>query len=249
MKNNQFSKTIKSGVVACSAAFLLILSSCSGNEVNPTPEKKPSSAFGVGRGVDNGYFWSVWKPDNSVGTVNITFPNAPANPGNFKIDYNGVVNVVGGKGWNPGGVRTVNYNVGNVSGSYNFIGVYGWTLNPMIEYYVSEKGAIYVVPSEKINSVVADGHTYNFYAHQQVQKASIDGIKTFWQYIDNWGGQTFNGNKKITLKTHIDNWKAKGGKGWTATSATTYDYQVFGIEAYGNPYGTAVSGSINATVW
>jgi endo-1,4-beta-xylanase len=245
MKNYQFSKKIMCGVLCCTTAFLLMLSSCKSDEAaDATPEKKPSSAFGVGQGTDNGYFWSLWTPTGTG--ANITFPNAPANPGNFKIDYTNVSNVVGGKGWNPGAVRNINYNVGNLQGSYNFIGVYGWVKNPLIEYYVSEKGAIYVGgTTQQVNTVSADGHTYTFYRHQQVNAASIQGTQTFWQYIDNWGGQTFNGNKKITMATHINNWKANGGKGWTASSPTTYDYQVFGLEAYG----TNVSGSINATVW
>jgi endo-1,4-beta-xylanase len=41
------------------------------------------------------------------------------------------------------------------------------------------------------------------------------------------------------MTNHINNWKNRGGQGFGR-----YDYQVFGLEAYGNK-----SGSINATVW
>ena len=234
-------KTMKS-VLGITAVSMLMFTSCSSDEIaDVKPALKPSSAFGAGQGTDRGYFWSLWQ--SAGGTASITFPNANL-PGNFTLSYSGVNNVVGGKGWATGSTRNVNYNVGSLTGSYNFVGVYGWVTSPLIEYYVSEKGSIYVGgTTEQINTVSADGHTYTFYRHQQVNAASIQGTQTFWQYIDNWGGQTFNGNKKITMATHINNWKQWGGKGWNAN--TVYNYQVFGIEVYG----TNVSGSMNATVW
>ncbi len=246
MKQKQLIRTkIAKSALTYSAMFLLLLSSCTkdNTDVISTPDNQVGQGVtqteaGVGQGFDKGYYYSLWT--DGSGSASITFPNANI-PGNFKIDYSNTNNVVGGKGWQTGSsTRVINYNVGHVSGSYNFIGVYGWTKSPLIEYYVSEKGNIYVGNAIRINTVNANGHTYTFYKHQQVNKPSIQGTQTFWQYIDNWGGQTFNGNKAINMSAHVNNWRNKGGQGFGS-----HDYQVFGLEAYGNK----VSGTINASVW
>ncbi|MFC3811944.1 glycoside hydrolase family 11 protein [Lacihabitans lacunae] len=247
MKTNH---SIGAKVLSCSAAFLMIFTSCSKEEtekVNPSPSTATSRDRGArlsnGTGTDHGFFYTLY---TSGGTSDLTFPNANTYAGNFQIDYTNVGDVVGGKGWKPGSSRTINYNVGSISGSYNFVGVYGWTKSPLIEYYVVEKGNIpYAGGSgadagRVVNTISADGHTYTFAKHKQINQPNITGVNgDFWQYIDNWGGQSFNGSKSINMTTHINNWKSKGGQGFGS-----YDYQVFGLEAFGNK-----SGSINATVW
>src|SRR5215471_2487083 len=122
-------------------------------------ETQPNST-----GTSNGFFWSLYREG---GSATITQGNA----GNFAISYSNVNDVVGGKGWNPGSARTIGYNVGALSGSYNFVGIYGWTTSPLIEYYVGEKGS--VSGGTYVNSVSSDGHSYSFYKFQRVSKPSI----------------------------------------------------------------------------
>jgi endo-1,4-beta-xylanase len=188
----------------------------------------------AGTGTDHGFFWSLFQ---SGGSASITFPQAGTYAGNYQINYSGVSDVVGGKGWNPGSARVVNYNIGSLTGSYNFVGVYGWTTSPLIEYYVCEKGS--VAAGSLVNSVSSDGHSYNFYKHQQVNQPSIIGTATFWQYLDNWGGSSTGANHAVTMANHVNNWKSHGGQGFGS-----YNYQIFALEAY-----SGKSGSINATVW
>ncbi len=181
-------------------------------------------------GTNNGYFWSLY---NAGGTASLT--NGAG--GNFSISYSGVGDVVGGKGWNPGSARNIGYNVGALSGSYNLVGIYGWTINPLIEYYVCELGSN--IAGKKVNTVSSDGHKYTFYKHQQVNQPSIQGTKTFWQYLDNWGGSSKGSNYSVNMANHINNWRSKGGQGFGS-----YDYQILALEAWGGK-----SGYINATVW
>lgn len=188
----------------------------------------------AGTGTDHGYFWSLYV---SGGSASISFPSAGQYAGNFAISYSNVSDVVGGKGWNPGSARTVNYNIGALSGSYNFVGVYGWTTNPLIEYYVAEKGS--ATGGTYVNSISSDGHSYSFYKQQRVNAPSIQGTKTFWQYKDTWGGAPTGSNGKVTMGNHINNWKSKGGQGFGS-----YNYQILALEAWGGK-----SGYINATVW
>lgn len=182
-------------------------------------------------GTNNGYFWSLYREG---GSGSITFPNGG---GNFQITYSNVNDIVGGKGWNPGSARNVGYNVGYLSGSYNFVGVYGWTRNPLIEYYVAEKGS--VTGGTSFGNVSSDGHNYSCYKQQRVNAPSIEGTRTFWQYKDTWGGAPTGSNMNVTMANHINNWRSRGGQGFGS-----YDYMIFAIEAWGNK-----SGTINATVW
>src|ERR1700759_3149802 len=112
---------------AVSAAVLLLISSCSneGTDVQPTVQKST--------GTDHGYFYQCYV---SSGSGSISFPQAGTYPGNFQANWSNVGDIVAGKGWNPGSSsRVINYNCGVLSGSYNFFGIYGWTTNPLIEYY------------------------------------------------------------------------------------------------------------------
>ena len=220
------------------AAALSILPGCKKtNSEPPTPPGERLTGYvsdGVNTestGSNNGYFCSLYREG---GSASITFPNGG---GNFQITYSNVNDVVGGKGWNPGSARTIGYNVGYLSGSYNFVGIYGWTTNPLIEYYVAEKGS--VTGGTFINNISSDGHSYSFYKQQRVNAPSIIGTATFWQYKDTWGGAPTASNQKVTMANHINNWRSKGGQGFGS-----YNYQILALEAWGNK-----SGYINATVW
>lgn len=255
---------IRKNVSIFSTAVILFFTSCSKEKLKDSQEDFPSNSLstvtqmesgdggntlaarGAGTGSDHGYFFSMY---NVGGSADISFPNANQYAGNFQISYSGCDDVVGGKGWQTGNGRTINYNVGSLSGGRDFVGVYGWTRSPLIEYYVVESGKTpynYSGPSGqeygyKINNVTVDGHNYEFSVHLRKNGDNITGVKQdFWQYIDNWGGQNFNGNKSINMQGHINNWNAKHPHG----SLSNYDYQVFGVEDFSRR-----TGSINATIW
>src|SRR5437868_2930736 len=92
-----------------------------------------------GTGTNSGFFYSLF---TSSGSATMTFPGAAQFPGNYAITWSGVGDVVGGKGWSTGGNRSVGYNVGSANG-YNTISVYGWTTNPLVEYYITELGNLF----------------------------------------------------------------------------------------------------------
>ncbi|MGD8780354.1 MAG: glycoside hydrolase family 11 protein [Ignavibacteria bacterium] len=185
-------------------------------------------------GYDHGYFWSLYYEG---GWANISFPDADTYAGNFAISYGNVNDVVGGKGWSTGAARTIGYNVGYLSGSYNFVGIYGWTTNPLIEYYVAEMGSM--TGGTYVNSVDSDGHSYSFYKSYRYNAPSIIGTANFWQYKDTWGSAPTGSNQTVTMSNHINNWSNWGGQGFGS-----YNYQILALEAWGGR-----SGSINATVW
>lgn len=206
-------------LVACSIALSLAA-------------QKASAAYSSGN--DHGFFWSLYREG---GSGSISFPQAGTYAGNFQINYSGVTDIVGGKGWNPGSARTVGYNIGAQSGSYNFVGVYGWTTSPLIEYYVAERGSMN--GGTFVNNVSIDGHSYAFYKQRRDNAPSIIGTATFWQYKDTWGGAGTGQNRSINMGSHINNWRNRGGQGFGS-----FNYMIFAMEAFGNK-----SGSINATTW
>ena len=219
------------------AAVLFTLTGCkkeSASKSNTDTERQSGfvqdNILTESTGNSNGFFWSLYREG---GSASITQGSA----GNFAISYSNVTDVVGGKGWNPGSARTIGYNVGALSGSYNFVGIYGWTTNPLIEFYVAEKGS--VTGGTFVNSISSDGHSYSFYKFQRVNKPSIIGTATFWQYKDNWGGAPTAQNRSVNMANHINNWRSRGGQGFGS-----YNYMILALEAYGGK-----SGYINATAW
>ena len=243
MKLNKLLPGVASKAIAGAAImFVAILSLLTACNKGSTSAPKAADEFQSGfthdnvstesTGTSNGFYWQCY---NAAGGGSASLTNGSA--GNFSVSYSNVVDVVAGKGWNPGSARTVGYNVGALSGSYNSVGVYGWTTSPLIEYYVTELGS--VATGTRINTVSSDGHTYSFYKHQQVNQPSIIGTATFWQYLDNWGGSSTGSNHSINMTNHINNWRSSGGQGFGS-----FNYMILALEAYGGK-----SGYINATVW
>jgi endo-1,4-beta-xylanase len=241
MKLNTFLSEV-AGMVTSGAAIILVASSSMLTSCNKKTNSAPAPAgerltgfvqdevSTEAQGTINGWFWSLYREG---GSANITHGSG----GNFAISYSNVNDVVGGKGWSTGSSRTIGYNVGALSGSYNFVGIYGWTTNPLIEYYVAEKGSM--TGGTSFGTVSSDGHTYSCYKSQRVNAPSIIGTATFWQYKDTWGGAPTGSNQKVSMGNHINNWRNRGGQGFG-----NHNYQILAIEAWGGR-----SGYINATVW
>lgn len=179
-------------------------------------------------GTHNGFYYSFWKD-----TGNVTFGLREG--GRYTSQWSNINNWVGGKGWNPGGRKVVNY-----SGSYNvdnsqnsYLALYGWTKSPLIEYYVIESYGSYNPSScttgrQTFGTFQSDGATYSIVRCQRVQQPSIEGTQTFYQYFSVREPKKGFGNISGTITTgnHFDAWQRAG------LNLGTHDYMVMATEGY-----------------
>jgi len=95
-------------------------------------------------------------------------------------------------------------------GGYSSIGVYGWSVSPLVEFYVVEDSynGQHGSGSKKGTFTIDGEGTYDVYVHTQNNQPSIQGTSTFDQFISVRQSARTCGH--ISLTKHFDAWKGFG---------------------------------------
>ena len=163
----------------------------------------------------NGYSYQIWS--NGVGTGSMTVAGVDAkfsatwnNPGDFLARI--------GLTWDAtktyGQLGTISSDFAETkTGSgigYNFIGIYGWSENPLHEYYIVEDwfGAR-PVPGTKVGTITVDGGAYDVLTHTQTNQPDVFGtLSTFDQFYS--VRQTPRSCGHISISQHFAAWANLG---------------------------------------
>jgi endo-1,4-beta-xylanase len=120
--------------------------------------------------------------------------------------------------------------------------VYGWTRNPLIEYYIIDAHAD-LAPNEpwtsKGNFSTAEGD-YEIFSSTRVNKPSIEGTRTFQQYWSVRKEQRVGGT--VTTQNHFNEWAKVGMR------LGNHDYVIIATEGYTATGGPGSSGSASITL-
>jgi len=149
-------------------------------------------------------------------------PNQGA--GSFSINYNTKADFVVGLGWNPGNSDPVTFGGSFSASGVGLLTLYGWTTNPLIEYYIMEDPIGYPKSGTQKGTVTTDGSSYEIWQHQQTNQPSIQGTTTFQQYISIRSSPRTSGT--ITVANHFNAWANLGMK------LGTQNFQVMAVESW-----------------
>ncbi|KAJ5584008.1 Endo-1-4-beta-xylanase C [Penicillium hispanicum] len=186
---------------------LVVLLSLTTRAFCSTEEPQKRSLTSSSTGTSNGYYYSFW----TDGTADVSYTNGDR--GEYSVTWTGDVgNFVAGKGWNPGSDR--------------YLSVYGWTTDPLVEFYIVESFGTYNPSTGGTykGTVTSDGGTYEIYLNERVDQASVEGTATFNQYWSIRREKRVGGT--VTTGNHFQAWADLG------LEMGTFNYLIVATEGY-----------------
>ncbi|KAI3391039.1 hypothetical protein diail_8090 [Diaporthe ilicicola] len=215
---------------------LLAIFSAAASSPTPLNDDEPDIVVGREIGKRQGYYWSNW----SEGGISLRCNNG--NGGSYSTQWSGAGGFVCGKGWSNGNGRVVNYTGTYTPTGPGYLSVYGWTQNPLIEYYVIESHGD-LAPNEPWTSkgnFTSEEGSYEMFTSTRVNKPSIEGTRTFQQY---WSVRTEKRvGGSVTMSKHFDEWAKVGMK------LGNHNYQILATEGYTASGGNGSSGTSSITL-
>lgn len=216
-------------LLACSFAGLVLASAT-------LARSSPRQVCRNQTGTQAGFFFTFWK-DGGEACMML----GPKGHYSTRYDLSGHKNLVAGKGWKTGSpTRKIGYRAASFdAGANSYLTLYGWSVDPLIEYYVVENWGTGFKPpghgAPVLGTVESDGGTYEIYRTQRVKQPSIRGRQTFHQY---WSVRTerrpLGAKARITFSNHVKAWRRLGMK------LGRMNYQVMATEGFGSTGGSDV---------
>ncbi|HEU5352829.1 MAG TPA: glycoside hydrolase family 11 protein [Actinocrinis sp.] len=205
---------------ALGAVFALIMT------VLPVTASAATQICSSQTGNNGGMYYQMWT--NGQGSACITLNSSNS----YSTSWSNVGDFVDGVGWNPGSNQTVSFTSSlSAHGGTTLISLYGWSTNPLVEYYVEENySGSPNTAGTYMGQMTSDGGTYNIYEHQQVNQPCIQGNNcTFEQYLAIRTSPTSSGT--ITTQNFINAWASHG------MNLGTMNYQILATETWGGGSG------------
>jgi len=184
------------------------------NATMPTNGTKHS---GNGQGGKDNLAWQLWANTPSNGSIT-TF-STPA----FETDWNNAGDFLARIGYEWGNAAKAYDTYGNITaqfaykktgtaGGYSYIGIYGWSTNPCVEWYIVDDSfnGMPVNPGNTTNkgTVNIDGGDYILYTRQTTGTGGsrCNGVSSWAQYYSI--RKTARQCGTISITKHFDAWKA-----------------------------------------
>jgi len=172
------------------------------------------------RGTYDGYDYEFWSNSNASGKMTL------GDAGTFTCEWNNTGpggNILFRSGKRFGSSQT-HSSVGNISISYSakyspsgggasYLSVYGWTQNPLVEYYIVENYLGGYHPGSNGShrgSFSIDDGTYDIYTRNMYKQPAIQGsgLYDFTQYISVRTSKRSSGT--ISVSEHFKKWSSLG---------------------------------------
>jgi hypothetical protein len=171
---------------------------------------------GNGNVGSSGYSYNLWSDGKGTGCMTVYGVNAA-----FKADWTNVGDWIGRVGLSFDQTKTYDkigtfssdfaYTMtGITTGGFGNIGIYGWSVNPLHEYYIAENWLGKKPNFTKVGTFTIDGEgTYDVMTNTQTNQPNITGTNaTFVQF---WSvRQTPRQCGHISISKHFDEWASLG---------------------------------------
>lgn len=207
----------------CHTAFLILLilallfCGCGSPEVSPAEETVAETTVPGPQiltesvlGTIDDWDYELWK---DRGTTEMTLNGG----GTYTCRWSDISNAlfrIGRKfdctrSWEEIGNITIRYGADYYPVGNSYLCVYGWSRDPLVEYYVIESWGNWRPPGAEANgTITADNATYDVYTTTRVNQPSIDGTQTFQQFWSVRKGKSSEGT--VSLTEHFRNWESLG---------------------------------------
>lgn len=160
-------------------------------------------------GTQDGYDYELWKDS---GNTSMTLNSGGA----FSAQWSNIGNALFRKGKKFDSTKThsqlgnisINYSATFNPGGNSYLCVYGWTKDPLVEYYIVDNWGTYRPTGTKKGTITVDGGTYDIYETTRTNQPSIIGTATFKQYWSVRTSQRSSGT--ISVSEHFKKWESLG---------------------------------------
>ena len=169
-------------------------------------------------GIHGGYNYEYWK-DKGNGTMELK------DGGTFSCEWDEVNNILFMKGLRFDKTKT-HQEIGDISITYDcnfmpdgnsYLGVYGWTTNPLVEYYIIESWGTWKPPgsSKTMGTLTIDGGVYDIFEFTRTRSggfafAAIMGRVNYKQYYSVRQEKRTSGT--VSVSEHFKALEALGAK-------------------------------------